>query len=62
MTVLGYVVIEYNQASRCPDLMDGLLFDTADDAAIEAKRAQEETQRNGRGESYSIAQVVGLEP
>lgn len=58
MTTLGYVVIEYNQASRWPSVgsLDGL-FNTEDEARHHAVICKEQIAKSGRGETYAIARV-----
>lgn len=59
MSTLGYVVIEYNQASGQPDLLPyGQLCWRLEEAQERMEDAREETANVGRGESYRIAEVV----
>jgi hypothetical protein len=59
---LGYVVIEWNQASQCPKLYDDEILDTLDEA-IELKRHGIQTAKaRGRRETYGIARVTLDEP
>lgn len=60
---LGYVVIEWNQASKQPSIYAGAdLCDTLDEA-IEVKQwAISQTRLRGRRETYGIARVVLDEP
>ena len=60
MSSIGYVVVEYNQASGAPDLVDELRH-TEDSARLAAKGLAEETAGVGRGERYLIAEVVLLD-
>lgn len=62
MSNLGYVVIEYNQASGQPDLLpySELCWDLQD-AKERMEDAREETASVGRGETYRIAEVVLLD-
>lgn len=60
MTVLGYVIIEYNQASRWPDLHLDVLYDTPAEAEEVAEAAREEYKELGRGERFTIAEVKEL--
>lgn len=56
MTELGYVVIEYNQASGRPRLVDELYDSEADaEEAMDAERAQ--TASVCRRERFAIAAV-----
>jgi hypothetical protein len=61
MSAIGYVVIEYNQASHWPALEHETLYDTVDEAALAAKHAEEATQRVGRRETYAVARVELIE-
>lgn len=56
---VGYVVIEYNQASRQPSIsVDApYLFDDSDDAAAKAHELQTETNKIGRRERYAVGTV-----
>lgn len=59
--LLGYVVVEYNQASRQPGLPTGSdLIDDPDIAWAELNDLAEETRRSGRGEQYRICAVITL--
>ncbi len=60
MTV-GYVVIEYNQASHWPSLDGDTLYDTVDEAALAAKHSEEAMLACGRRESYAVARVELVE-
>ncbi len=62
MSTVGYVVIEYNQASHWPSLEHDTLYDTVDEAAEVAKHAEEATERIGRRETYAVARVELIEP
>lgn len=59
MSDLGYIVIEYNQASRQPEIAPQApyLFDDASDAAKKADELTEETRKTGRRERYTVAMV-----
>lgn len=58
MTTVGYVVIEYNQASKCPSVWSlDCLYDSAEEAAEHMAIGQDETAKVGRGESYAVAKV-----
>lgn len=61
MSKLGYVVIEYNQASKWPAVWSDLL-DTEDEAREDARGARAQTAEIGRGETYAIAKVELIEP
>jgi hypothetical protein len=55
---LGYVVIEYNQASHWPKLLPyGDLHDTAEEAEERAEWERNQARRNGRGEEFRVARV-----
>ncbi|GIH69459.1 hypothetical protein [Sphaerimonospora thailandensis] len=56
---IGYVVVEYNQASRMPDLPCAVtLHRSVDDARAEMEDLAAETARVGRRERYAIAAVI----
>lgn len=57
MTVVGYVVIEYNQASRCPALEGDDLHDTEADARAWADQSRTSALARGRRETYAVARV-----
>lgn len=56
---LGLVVIEYNQASRQPEIAPAApyLFDDVEDAQEKAVTLTLETQQIGRRERYRVATV-----
>lgn len=54
---LGYVVIEWNQASRRPGIADGALWDKPGDAQTSADGYRSEAARNQRGETYTVHAV-----
>ncbi|SDK80755.1 hypothetical protein [Arthrobacter sp. ok362] len=56
---IGYVVIEYNQASGLPSIAveAPYLFDDADEAAEKAAALQAETNKIGRRERYAIGTI-----
>jgi hypothetical protein len=58
--VLGFVVVEYNQASRRPGLPSSELHRTERDAQDELDACVEDTAASGRRETYKLAQVVLL--
>lgn len=61
MSTVGYVVVEYNQASGTPDLPTGTsLYDTAQEAREEQRSQAGETAKVGRGERFRVAEVVLL--
>lgn len=58
---VGYVVLEYNQASGQPDIAGvGGLFDRSI-ADILADDYRKEAQAAGRGETFAVARVVTVE-
>jgi hypothetical protein len=62
MSTVGYVVVEYNQASQLPDLPTGTtLYDTAEDARDDARFQAEQTAQVGRREQYRVAEVTLLD-
>lgn len=54
---IGYVVIEYNQASHWPSVLDGSFTDDLDWAGTVANDERAKTARVGRGERYAVAEV-----
>ena len=59
---IGYVVIEWNQASHRPRVSgDGALYDSEDEAREIAARDQHETDAVGRRERWTVAEVVEIE-
>lgn len=59
MTTVGFVVVEYNQASGQPDLRTGAeLHWSLADAKTERADLQADTASVGRRETYRIAEVV----
>jgi hypothetical protein len=59
---IGYVVIEWNQASHQPNLMQyGDLYDHIDDAAEECARAVSDCAQRGRRERYAVAAVEAMD-
>lgn len=58
-SVLGYVVIEYNQASHRPGLpVPADMYSTRDEAEDARDAFVEHTRQNGRRETYRAAEVV----
>ncbi len=57
MRALGYVVIEYNQASHWPELHTPYMLETESEAWSVMETAQEHTKDVGRGETFAIARV-----
>lgn len=58
MNTVGFIVIEYNQASRWPDIWSaGCLYDTEAEAQEVADEAEGKNRRIGRGETYRVARV-----
>lgn len=58
MNALGFVVIEYNQASRWPELHTEVLYETEREAFDAATIACEHTREVGRRETFAVAEVV----
>ena len=59
---LGFVVVEYNQASQLPGLpFDSILYSTKRFAQDELDDLAKQAKRHGRGETYKLAQVVLLD-
>lgn len=61
MSEVGFVVIEYNQASHWPSLEHETLYDTEDEARERAEHARAYTEAIGRGETYAVARVELVE-
>lgn len=61
MSTLGYVVIEYNQASRWPELWSDCLYDTDTEAQEFASEAERQNREYGRRETYAVARVELVE-
>lgn len=59
MSTAGYVVVEYNQASGMPDLLD--LHLNKADARDHAAELAENTAASGRRERYRVAEVILLD-
>lgn len=58
---IGYAVVVYNQASHQPDLVDGSFNDDPERAQEIAKAERERTASVGRGETYSVVELVEVE-
>lgn len=58
---LGYVVIEWNQASGRPSLYADTLWDSAEEASSEANLATGENRSRGRLEAFTVAAVDGID-
>lgn len=61
MTDIGYVVIEWNQASHQPSVVDGSFTDDADWAGQIASDERARAKSVGRRERYDIAVVQLME-
>jgi hypothetical protein len=63
MKPLGYVVIEWNQASGQPSIAYNApdMYDDREDAEQVANRLRTDTARIGRRERYTVAEVIPLE-
>ncbi|MGI5274708.1 hypothetical protein ACQEUU_37125 [Nonomuraea sp. CA-218870] len=60
--LIGYVVIEYNQASRLPGLTDAPTLHTSEEsAAVEMRGLAGEAAATGRRERYALAEVHLIE-
>ncbi len=59
--VLGYVVVDWNQASHQPDVDTTGLYLDRESAASDAVERQAETDRIGRGERHTVAAVIEIE-
>lgn len=58
VVTLGYVVIEYNQASGWPQIWSQeSLYDTEAEARQFADEAEDANRLNGRRETYRVARV-----
>jgi hypothetical protein len=55
---LGYIVVEWNQASGRPEVEDGSLYSTAAEAEEAAQDARDFAAKVGRKERYTVAEVV----
>lgn len=59
---LGYVVIQYNQASGLPGLTIAAdLYEHRDDAEHALRAEREATAKTGRRERHVIAEVIEME-
>jgi hypothetical protein len=54
---LGYVLIEWNQASLRPSIASDELYSNRADAIEDARTCQDEATKVGRRERYSVAEV-----
>lgn len=52
-----YVVIEYNQASGQPRIVNDDVYDSFGDAMQDAQHQLEETRKVGRRERYAVASL-----
>lgn len=59
--LLGYIVVEYNQASRQPDLPVGATLLDDEQAFTELEYLEEENEKVGRGERYRVCAVVTVD-
>jgi hypothetical protein len=55
---LGFVLVEYNQASGRPSLWSDELYDDRNEASEAADSARAHTAKVGRRERYAVATVV----
>lgn len=58
---LGYVIVDWNQASGRPDVDTAGLYTTREDAAADAAHRQAETDRIGRRERHTVAAVIEID-
>jgi hypothetical protein len=58
---LGFVVVEWNQASHRPDLETAGMHNTIAEAQDEAARMRAATEATGRRERFTVAAVVEIE-
>ena len=57
--VLGYAVVEFNQASRQPErIWDDQICDSLEDAREQAFEARRERSQSGRRETYAVVELV----
>ncbi len=59
--VLGYVVVDWNQASGQPDVDTAGLYLDRESADADAVDRQAETDRIGRKERHTVAAVIEIE-
>lgn len=57
MSEIGYVVVEFNQASGQP-ITDGYLYDTTGEAREAADEMQKATSAAGRRERWAVGTVT----
>lgn len=55
---IGYVIVEWNQASRLPSVVDYSGTDDLEEARSQLARERARTAEVGRHESYAIGTVV----
>lgn len=60
MSLIGYVILEYNQAGGPPEAND-FVYDSRDDAARDADLMQQDAVRRTRGEKYRVAALHRIE-
>lgn len=53
----GYVVIEYNQASKQPRVVFDDVYDTIGDAVQDAQGLLADNRKSGRREGYAVASI-----
>ena len=62
MSSLGFVVVEYNQASGRPSLVEPVeVWSRREEAEGAADGCREWTEQSGRRETYGVAEVVLVE-
>lgn len=57
---LGFVLVEWNQASGQPDVADGTFSRIRDDVESQAIAARTRTAAIGRRERYTVAVVLAI--
>ena len=58
MTALGYVVVEFNQASGQPSMTNLSEIETLEEARVTKLYQEEVTRKSGRRERYAIASLI----
>jgi hypothetical protein len=58
---IGFVVVEFNQASHQPSVQYSDVYSDRYEAEVQATYARGETERVGRRETYAVAEVVLVE-
>lgn len=58
---IGYVVVEYNQASHQPELAEATLHDSKEDALAMANTLLHANRASGRREQFTVGVVTEIE-